>query len=80
MNNNEVKAYKLTTEGDCEGRTVKTLGIFIGTPEQVIQYAENNNIPKYYQYNISPVNIIDVSDVATDKKLNISQYGTVLEM
>lgn len=75
-----MKAYKLTTEGDCEGRSTKELGIFIGTPEQIVQYAQDNNIKKYYQYALTPIDIIDVTNVTTDKKVNISSYGTVTEM
>lgn len=60
------KHYILTTEGDCEGRSTRTLGHFYGTPEQIISYALENHLHKYYDYSLKESNVIDVSRQETN--------------
>ena len=62
---------KITTEADCEGRTMKELGTFKGTKEQAVQYCIDNDLRPYYQYTIRAVsdNIIDVTQINTPLEL-----------
>ena len=43
---NEVYLFKVTTKGDCEGRSIETIGYFRGTYANVIRYI----IKKQYSY------------------------------
>lgn len=68
----------VTTEGDCEGRTTKTLGTFIGTPEQAIHYCRMNGLDPYYTYRVKPLDCIDVSGINTSIVLeSINTWGGV---
>jgi hypothetical protein len=72
------KHYILTTEGDCEGRTTRTLGHFYGTPEKIIAYALENNLKEYYKYGLKEVDTIDVSNHKTNGIVaEIGHYGVV---
>lgn len=48
--------WKVTTEGDCEGRTVKNLGIFIGNIDDIALHLADKN---YYSLNFQKVEDID---------------------
>lgn len=67
----------VTTEGDCEGRTTKTLGTFIGTPEQAIHYCRMNGLDPYYNYRVKPLDCIDVANINTNIVLEIDTWGKV---
>ena len=55
--------YKATTEGDCEGRTTRTLGIFKANSKlQVIEYLVANNIKPCYDYKVEEIDVLDISD------------------
>ena len=55
--------YKATTEGDCEGRTTRTLGVFkANSKQQVIEYLVTNNIKPYYSYKVEEIDVLDISD------------------
>ena len=55
--------YKATTEGDCEGRTTRTLGIFKANSKlQVIEYLVTNNIKPCYNYKVEEIDVLDISD------------------
>lgn len=55
--------YKITTEGDCEGRTIRDLGfVQANSPEHAIKYLESKGIHAYYAYEIKEVN--DVIQIA----------------
>ena len=55
--------YKATTEGDCEGRSTKTLGIFKANNKlQVIEYLVANNIKPCYDYKVEEIDVLDISD------------------
>ena len=67
----------LTTEGDCEGRSTKNLGRFIGTNEQIIQYCVDNNIKPYYDFRIDDSEVIDVSGIKTNIIVTEGQWGKI---
>lgn len=58
-----MKIKVLTTEGDVEGKTTRTVGYFIGTINQIITYCVKNNIKPYYYFKIDELEITDVSDL-----------------
>ena len=62
------KILHITTEGDVEGRSTKSLGYFNGTPKQAIAWLAANGITPYYRYHIREVEIDDVDD------LNVGTY------
>lgn len=45
--------YKVTSEGDCEGRTTRDIGYFKGTQDQIISYFLENNIKPTYTFRFS---------------------------
>nr|DAY73732.1 MAG TPA: hypothetical protein [Caudoviricetes sp.] len=49
--------YKVTTEGDCEGRTIKHLGyVEAESPKHAIKYLKSIGKDEYYEYSITQVN------------------------
>lgn len=55
--------WKVTTEVDCEGRIMKTLGYFYGTPADILRYLIANNITPGYQFFFERIEdpVVDVS-------------------
>lgn len=68
---------KLTTEGDCEGRTTKTVGHFIGTIEQVMTYCIGNNIKPYYNFQKNTVEVVDCSSIVAKVQVKEDNLGYV---
>lgn len=72
--------YKATTEGDCEGRSTKTLGIFKANSKlQVIEHLVTNNIKPCYSYKVEELDILDISDTKVTYVADIieEKYGTI---
>lgn len=69
--------YKVTTEGDCEGRSVRTIGIFVGTKEQIATYLVENNIQPYYYFSFYLIDIKDVSNIKSKVKVEDDGYNRV---
>lgn len=72
--------YKATTEGDCEGRSTRTLGIFKANSKlQVIEYLVVNNIKPYYNYKVEEIDVLDISDTKVTYVADIIEesYGTI---
>lgn len=72
-----MKIIKLTTEGDCEGRTTKTVGYFAGTIEQVITYCVANNIKPCYNFQKNVVEVIDCSSLTVKVQVKEDDYGHI---
>jgi hypothetical protein len=72
-----IKAVVLITQGDCEGRSTKTIGTFIGTINQIITYCIKNNIEPYYNFSSYNANIIDVSSIKEEVNVIIREYGRI---
>ena len=72
--------YKATTEGDCEGRTTRTLGIFKANSKlQVIEYLVTNNIKPCYNYKVEEIDVLDISDTKVTYVADIIEedYGRI---
>ena len=72
--------YKATTEGDCEGRTTRTLGIFKANSKlQVIEYLVTNNIKPCYDYKVEEIDVLDISDTKITHVADIIEedYGRI---
>ena len=72
--------YKATTEGDCEGRTTRTLGIFKANSKlQVIEHLVANNIKPYYGYMVEEIDVLDISDTKVIYVADIREerYSTI---
>ena len=72
--------YKATTEGDCEGRTTRTLGIFKANSKlQVIEHLVTNNIKPYYGYMVEEIDVLDISDTKVIYVADIieERYSTI---
>lgn len=57
--------WKVTTEGDGEGKSIRTVGIYHGTKEQVAQYLHDNGIKPYYDFYFQnvPEPVTDVTHI-----------------
>ena len=72
--------YKATTEGDCEGRSIRTIGIFKANRKlQVIEYLVVNNIKPYYDYKVEEIDVLDISDTKVTYVADIIEgdYGRI---
>jgi len=57
--------YRVTTEGDCEGRTTTTLGYCTGQVSDIKAYYDDK---KYYALRVEPLTVKHISpDEATNK-------------
>ena len=55
---NEKQAYRVTTEGDGEGRTTSTVGYARGDPEDIKKYYEGKRM---YGLDVTPIEVVDVT-------------------
>jgi hypothetical protein len=69
---------KLSTEGDCEGRSTEDLGLFNGTIEQVVSYCVRNSIKPYYKFTYKTPCVIDVTDEIVTVNIKHQSYGAIL--
>lgn len=72
--------YKATTEGDCEGRSTKTLGLFKANSKlQVIEYLVTNGIKPSYDYKIEEIKVEDISELKVNYVADIieEQFGRI---
>lgn len=77
----ELATWNITTEGDCEGRTIKQLGNFRGTKHQAIAYLKVNGIEPVYKYTITKVDVVDVADIPVgDFRVTTNSHGQVITM
>lgn len=61
-----MKIYKVTTEGDIEGRTTKTLGYAQGDRQSIIDYYSPK---KYYQIYLEEISIENITcEMAEESK------------
>lgn len=75
----EKQVFKITTEGDCEGRSTRTVGFFLAfNLDQVVSYLHKKGIKPYYSFNASVVDIADVSSESCTVKCRLGTYGQVI--
>lgn len=67
----------LTTEGDCEGRSTRTVGYFIGTTEQIITYCIEKDIKPEYHFRTKTFNVVDCSNVIPRVSCSVSSFGSI---
>ncbi len=67
------KVLHITTEGDEEGRTSKSLGYFVGNPTQAIAHLVSHEVRPAYSYYVKEFDIVDVS------KLQIGSYEVIMD-
>lgn len=74
-----MRYFKITTEGDCEGRSTKELCIVKAkNKQQAIAYCIRNGIKPYYDYYIEPLKVEDAMDCQySDFDVYISGMGKV---
>jgi len=74
-----METYILTTEGegDCEGRTSRQLGIFMGSKKQIMQYCLDTGLRPYYSFKLSKSNVIDVSNIHATVNIFEDSYGRI---
>lgn len=65
MGNNVTQIFKVTTQGDCEGRSTKVLGYATGNVALIERYFDKQ---KTYSLSIEPVNLINVTIEEVEKK------------
>jgi len=52
------QVYKVTTDGDCEGRTISTLGYARGNPEDIKVFY---NDKKCYEIRLEPITVATIT-------------------
>lgn len=67
---------KVTTYGDCEGRTVKILGYATGEDKDILAYYESQ---KVYELWIEPIKITDCSPDAAKKRTQLIKRQAELQ-
>ena len=69
---------RLTTEGDVEGRSTRTVGYFIGTPAQIVTHCIENNIKPYYKFKIENIEVNNLEMSPTVVEVKIGIYGELI--
>lgn len=72
--------YIVKTNGDCEGRSTKTIGYFkADTLEQIAEFIETNGIEYIYDYTIELIGYTDVTDIKPVyiDKVNKGKFGAI---
>lgn len=59
------KIYRVTTEGDCEGRSIKTLGYATGTVQDIITFFDDK---REYSINCDEIVVVHITNESLQKK------------
>lgn len=68
--------YKVTTEGDVEGRTTRTLGYVTGKRDDIFAYFDDK---KAYSISIEPIKVIPILPTSVNEKKLLLQRKKELE-
>ena len=68
--------YKVTTEGDCEGRSTKTLGYCRGEKDDILKYYNDR---KYYTLKVEEITIVNITSKSTLERQNLIARQKELE-
>ena len=68
--------YKVTTEGDCEGKTTSVLGYCSGNPEDIKKFYDDR---KTYAIDIKPIEVKHISKEDADNKNSLIQRKKELQ-
>lgn len=73
--NNQHGIYRVSTEGDCEGRSVRTLGYAEGYPEDIEIFYDDK---KYYRITLDKIEINKVTpELVSEKKSLIHEKNNL---
>lgn len=53
--------YSVTTEGDCEGRSIRHLGVYSGEIKKIVSLLLLQGKNPYYGYNFQPVGVLNAN-------------------
>lgn len=70
------QVYKVTTEGDCEGRSTHTIAYARGDPEDIIVHYDKM---KMYRIDLTPITIHDVTPESVKKTRDLFDEKKDLE-
>lgn len=73
----KIKIIEVATEYNIQGTPAKTLGLFIGSIDQAVEYCYNNGLKATYNYFINNIEVIDVSDLTVKGRTVAGFYNTV---
>jgi hypothetical protein len=73
----KMKIKRLYTEGDCEGRSTRTVGYFTGTLSQIITYCIKHDISPFYSFHVEEIDVISTVDVCPGVSAKLGEYGRV---
>jgi hypothetical protein len=68
--------YVVTTEGDCEGRTTRTIGYATGDPEDIKAYYEPQ---KMYEIKLEKAKVMQINPQAVQTRRNLLDEKRDLE-
>lgn len=71
-----VQTYKVTTEGDVEGRSTKTLGYATGNPTDIQKFYEDR---MYYSIKVEPITIEVITPQAVMDRITLLKRERDLE-
>lgn len=71
-----MKAYIVTTEGDCEGRTVRTLGYAQGEKIDIINFFSPK---KYYDIHLQEITIQNITPALAFRSKELNEEKQKLE-
>lgn len=67
--------WKITTEGDAEGRTTRVLGYAVGNEQDIKKYYDSE---KYYKLYLDPIEIIEITPDSVNERIQLTQERTRL--
>jgi len=68
--NQRLTIYQVTTEGDCEGKSITTIGYATGDPSTIKQYF---NDQKMYELRLNKIRVVDVTRESLTEKLDLKE-------
>ncbi len=73
---NPNQTYRVTTEGDCEGRSIRTIAYARGDPKDIKAYYDKE---KVYTIELTPITIHDVTPESVKETRNLFDEKKDLE-
>ncbi|AAQ17767.1 hypothetical protein Aeh1ORF106c [Aeromonas phage Aeh1] len=65
--------YSVTTEGDCEGRSIRHLGVYSGEIKKIVSLLLLQGKNPYYGYNFQPVEVLRADHLNEAKGVKVTK-------
>lgn len=69
---------RIKTEGDCEGRSIRTIGLFTGSLDQIMTYLVGKGVKPEYHFYAETVDVVECNHISAELHVTEGSYGRLV--